>query len=157
MNHEILNPESSPTPLDDASALHHALVDQMKQSGVIQSPRVEAAFNAVPRHLFLPNVPLDQVYRDEAAVTKKQGESPLSSSTMPTLMAIMLEQLRLEPGHRVLEIGAGTGYNSALMAYLVGEAGKVTTVDIDKEIVATAREHLAAAGFELVEVICGDG
>ena len=157
MNHEILNPESSASSLKDASALHQALVDQMKQSGVIQSPQVEAAFIAVPRHLFLPDVQIDQVYRDDAVVTKKQGESPLSSSTMPTLMALMLEQLRLEPGHRVLEIGAGTGYNAALMAYLVGEAGKVTTIDIDEDIVATARGHLAAAGFERVEAICGDG
>jgi len=96
----------------------------MKQSGVIQSPQVEAALVAVPRHLFLPHVLLDQVYRDDAVVTKKQGDYPLSSSTMPSLMAMMLEQLRLEPGHRLLEIGAGTGYNAALMAHLVGEAGK---------------------------------
>jgi protein-L-isoaspartate(D-aspartate) O-methyltransferase len=157
MNNEILNSELSAASLKDASALHQALVDQMKQSGVIQSPRVEAAFVAVPRHLFLPDVPIDQVYQDDAVVTKKQDEISISSSTMPSLMAMMLEQLRLEPGHRVLEIGAGTGFNAALMAHIVGEAGKVMTVDIDEDIVAGARKHLAEAGFERVKVICGDG
>src|SRR5262245_25682000 len=105
MNNEILNSES-PTPhLNDASALHQALVDQMKQSGVIQSPQVEGAFVALPRHLFLPDMPIDQIYRDDAVVTKKQGEYSISSSTQPSLMAMMLEHLGLEPGHRVLEIG----------------------------------------------------
>ncbi|MGH3885395.1 MAG: methyltransferase domain-containing protein [Pseudonocardiaceae bacterium] len=61
------------------------------------------------------------------------------------------------PGHRVLEIGAGTGYNAALLAHLVGPAGKVTTVDIDSKVVRGARECLAAAGYRGVSVVCGDG
>jgi protein-L-isoaspartate O-methyltransferase len=59
---------------------------------------------------------------------------------------MMLEQLRLEPGHRILEVGAGTGYNAALMAAVTGEAGQVTAVDIDADLVGGARKHLAAAG-----------
>jgi protein-L-isoaspartate(D-aspartate) O-methyltransferase len=73
------------------------------------------------------------------------------------MMAIMLEQLQLQPGQRVLEIGAGTGYNAALMAHIVGETGHVVTVDIDEDIVEGARAHLAAAGFDRVEVLCADG
>jgi protein-L-isoaspartate(D-aspartate) O-methyltransferase len=69
----------------------------------------------------------------------------------------MLEQLSLEPGHRVLEIGAGTGYNAALMAHIVDDTGQVITMDIDKDLVESAREHLASAGFDQVEVVCGDG
>ncbi len=72
-------------------------------------------------------------------------------------MAIMLEQLQLEPGQRVLEIGTGTGYNAALMAHIVGETGQVITIDIDEDIVEGAREHLAAAGYDSVQVVCGDG
>ena len=104
--------------------LHHALVEELKGSGSIQSPEVEAAFRTVPRHLFLPGVPLEKVYSDEAIRTKSVGGVPVSSSSMPSIMAIMLEQLKLKPGHRVLEIGAGTGYNAALMAHIVGKAGK---------------------------------
>src|SRR5581483_5459570 len=72
-------------------------------------------------------------------------------------MAIMLEQLQLKPGLRVLEIGAGTGYNAALMAHIVGETGQVITIDIDEDIVYNARLHLVTAGFERVQVICADG
>ncbi len=141
----------------DAAVLQQALVDKLKQDGNIHSPPVEAAFRAVPRHLFLPGVPVEQVYRDEAIATKHQDGVAVSSSSQPAIMAIMLEQLGLEPGHRVLEIGAGTGYNAALIAHIVGDAGQVVTVDIDEDIVANAREHLATAGFGQVRVAHGDG
>jgi len=72
-------------------------------------------------------------------------------------MAIMLEQLGVRPGDRVLEIGAGTGYNAALLARLVGPEGRVVTVDLDEEIVAEARDRLHAAGLPEVAVIRGDG
>ncbi|MDQ5854177.1 MAG: methyltransferase, FxLD system [Chloroflexota bacterium] len=141
----------------DVQALHEALVDKLKRAGNITALPVEAAFRAVPRHLFLPDVALDKVYNDEAIPTKHQDGVAISSSSQPAIMAIMLEQLGLEPGHRVLEIGAGTGYNAALMAHIVGDTGQVITVDIDQDIVDTARKHLAAAGFERVQVVCGDG
>jgi protein-L-isoaspartate(D-aspartate) O-methyltransferase len=148
----------------DVCALHQALVDTLKRiqppyadDGLIHSPSVEAAFRAVPRHLFLPGVALDKAYSDEAIPTKHQDGVPISSSSQPAIMAIMLEQLGLRPGHRVLEIGAGTGYNAALMAHIVGDTGHVVTVDIDQDIVDKAREHLAAAGCDRVQVVCGDG
>ena len=72
-------------------------------------------------------------------------------------MAIMLELLDVAPGQRVLEIGAGTGYNAALLAHLVGETGTVTTLDIDEEVVREASDHLAAVGANEVEVHCADG
>ncbi|HKX30721.1 MAG TPA: methyltransferase, FxLD system [Blastocatellia bacterium] len=148
------------TPIEnpgDFSVLQQGLIDQLKNYGLLTSPKVEAAMHAVPRHLFLPDLPLDQVYRNEAIVTKREGERPLSSSSQPSAMVTMLEQLALEPGHHVLEIGAGTGFNAALMAELVGETGTVTTIDLDEETVREAREHLAAAGFERVRVHCADG
>jgi protein-L-isoaspartate(D-aspartate) O-methyltransferase len=57
----------------------------------------------------------------------------------------------------VLEIGAGTGYNAALLAHVVGEDGRVITLDLDDDIVAGARAHLAAAGVSGVRVVCADG
>src|SRR5215210_2312005 len=137
----------------DAAALHQALVDQLARAGLIRTPRVEAAFRAVPRHLFLPGLALDKVYSDVAIPTKHLDDVPISSSSQPAIMAIMLEQLGLEPGHRVLEIGAGTGYNAALMAHIVGATGRVITLDIDEDIVDNARRHLAAAGCDQVQVV----
>ena len=73
------------------------------------------------------------------------------------MVAAMLEQLRLPEGGSVLEIGAGTGYNAALLAALAGPSGRVVTMDIDPKVADEARHHLAAAGARNVEVICGDG
>jgi protein-L-isoaspartate(D-aspartate) O-methyltransferase len=141
----------------DAFALQQALVEHLKKSNNITIPAVEAAFRAVPRHLFLPDVPLEEAYNDQAIATKFYNGTAISSSSQPAVMAIMLEQLQLEPGHRVLEIGAGTGYNAALMAHIVGESGQVITIDIDDDTVAGARAHLASANFNSVQVICSDG
>ncbi|MCC5622960.1 methyltransferase domain-containing protein [Nostoc sp. CHAB 5715] len=143
--------------MSNISALHQSLVERLKQQGLIRTPRVETAFRAVPRHLFLPDVPLKKVYKDEAIVTKRLDGQAVSSSSQPAVMAIMLEQLDLQPGDRVLEIGAGTGYNAALMAHIVGETGQVIAIDIDEDIVEDARQHLAKAGFEQVKVVCTDG
>jgi protein-L-isoaspartate(D-aspartate) O-methyltransferase len=133
------------------------LVEHLQSAGLITRPEVAAAFLAVPRHLFLPNLPLAEVYSDAAIPTKMQDGRAISSSSQPAMMAIMLEQLDLQPGQNVLEIGAGTGYNAALLGRLVGPAGRVVTIDLDDDIVAAAREHLAAAGSENVQVVCADG
>ncbi len=143
--------------MDQAEQLHLHLVEMLRADGSIRSPRVEEAFRAIPRHIFLPDTPLEKVYQNEPVVTKREEHIPLSSSSQPSLMAIMLEQLDLRPGHRVLEIGAATGYNAALMRHIVGSTGHVTTLDIDEDLVAGARTHLAAAGFPDVEVIARDG
>jgi protein-L-isoaspartate(D-aspartate) O-methyltransferase len=141
----------------DPSALRQALVDELARGGHLGSPAIERAFRDVPRHLFLPDVAPDEVYRDRYIATKKVDGEVVSSSSQPQIMAIMLDQLGLEPGHRVLEIGAGTGYNAALMAHIVGDTGEVTALDLDQDIVDGARAHLAAAGFERVRVVCADG
>jgi protein-L-isoaspartate(D-aspartate) O-methyltransferase len=135
------------------------LVDELRASGRLTSDPVEAAFRAVPRHVFLPELdPVTQAYQDEPFVIKTdEGGLPVSSSSQPAIMAIMLEQLGVAAGQRVLEIGTGTGYNAAVMAHLVGPAGSIVTVDIDPELVDRARSSLVAAGYPDVVVICGDG
>jgi protein-L-isoaspartate(D-aspartate) O-methyltransferase len=145
------------TPPTVAAALQAALIKHLQDTGSLTRPEVAAAFLAVPRDLFLPNLPLDEVYRDEAIPTKMEGGHAISSSSQPAIMAIMLEQLEVSPGQRVLEIGAGTGYNAALLGQLVGARGRVIAVDIDDDIVEAARLHLAAAGAQNVEVVRGDG
>ncbi|HWC83884.1 MAG TPA: methyltransferase domain-containing protein, partial [Pseudonocardiaceae bacterium] len=76
---------------------------------------------------------------------------------MPTVVAMMLGQLDPQPGENVLEIGAGTGYNAALLAELVGDTGQVTTIDIDLNVTAHARATLADTGYDQVRVITADG
>ena len=72
-------------------------------------------------------------------------------------MALMLEQLSVQPGMAVLEIGTGTGYNAALLGQLVGPGGTVLTVDVDPAVTGPAKHHLAAAGASNVEVVTADG
>jgi protein-L-isoaspartate(D-aspartate) O-methyltransferase len=119
---------------------------------------VQAAFRAVPRHLFLPGLPPAAAYRDEALVIKYDTCGvPVSSSSQPAMMAIMLDQLGLAAGHRVLEIGTGSGYNAAIMAHIVGPRGRVVSVDIDPVLVARAQGRLTAAGYGAVQALCADG
>lgn len=143
--------------MDQAVGLRNTLVENLKQQKNITDARVEQTFRAVPRHLFIPDVPLEKAYADEAIVTKTIDEIPVSSISQPAIVAIMLEQLALEKGERVLEIGAGTGYNAALMAHLVDANGHVTTIDLDEDIVERARENLTRAKVTNVQVICADG
>lgn len=139
------------------TALRHALIEELQRKGALTDARIAAAFAAVPRHLFLPGLDPERVYRDEAIITKQQEGINLSSSSQPAMMAIMLGQLAVEPGQRILEIGAGTGYNAALLRTLVGTSGHVTTIDVDDDIVAAARAGLTAAGYGDVVTILGDG
>jgi protein-L-isoaspartate(D-aspartate) O-methyltransferase len=141
----------------DVDALRQKLVDELKTMGVIKSLQVEAAFCAVPRHLFVPGRLLAEVYTDRVIVTKEIDGMPVNSCEQPAIVPVMLEQLGLEPGQRVLEIGAGTGQTAALMAHIVGESGQVITMDIEPDLVSSAREHLAAAGLARVQVVCADG
>jgi protein-L-isoaspartate(D-aspartate) O-methyltransferase len=133
-------------------------VTHLQETGVLRDPAVTEAFQAVLRHRFLPGKRLAYVYEDTAIPTKTDGKGvPLSSSSQPAIMALMLQQLRLEAGQRVLEIGTGTGYNAALLDRLVTPGGQVHTLDIDDEVCAQARANLKAAGVEGVRVLHADG
>ncbi|MBF6591005.1 MAG: methyltransferase domain-containing protein [Ktedonobacterales bacterium] len=139
------------------SVLRARMVERLRASGVLRDALVERALATVPRHRFLPGLPLDQAYADIAVPTHFDGDTPISSASQPAIVAIMLQQLQPFAGMRVLEIGAGTGYNAALLAELVGPAGRVTTVDIDAVIADEARAHLEGAGYPTVRVVAADG
>lgn len=140
----------------EAIALRRGLVDDLLNAGSIRSTQVEAAFRRVPRHLFAPEVSVEQAYANDTVRTRRDAMGVTTSSvSAPWLQAAMLEQAGLEAGMRCLEIGSG-GYNAALMAELVGPTGAVTTVDIDPDIVERARACLASAGYERVRVVLAD-
>jgi protein-L-isoaspartate(D-aspartate) O-methyltransferase len=134
------------------------LVAEVLQTSGVRDERITAALRDVPRHLFLPHLAPEEAYLDDAIVTKRDAEGqPISSSSQPAIMAIMLDQLTLATGQRVLEIGAGTGYNAALISHIIGPSGAVVSVDIDPDLVETARGHLASAGYPGVTVVAADG
>lgn len=96
---------------------------------------------------------------DRALAVKPPGpDGEVTSTASATrVLAAQLDLLELEPGHSVLEIGTGPGYFAAVLAEVVGPAGWVTTVDIDAEVAEPAAARLAAAGYEQVQVVVGDG
>jgi protein-L-isoaspartate(D-aspartate) O-methyltransferase len=129
------------------------LVQLLMDKGVLTDPLVAEAMATVPRELFVPDHARGDAYADKVLVTKWDDSGlAISSASQPAIVAIMLEQLRLEPRHSVLEIGAGTGYNAALLGRL---AARVITVDIDEDIARAARGRLT--GVDNVEVRHGDG
>ncbi|MGW2301143.1 methyltransferase, FxLD system [Streptomyces sp. NPDC001809] len=134
------------------------LVDQITSSRALPEA-VERAMRTVGREVFLPGLDPSRAYVDEAVSIKENpdGPLPLSLASVPSTVAMMLAQLDAQPGDRILEIGAGTGYNAALLAEIVGDGGAVTTVDIDSDAALHARHRLNAAGYERVTVIERDG
>ncbi|MYS23588.1 protein-L-isoaspartate(D-aspartate) O-methyltransferase [Streptomyces sp. DvalAA-14] len=142
----------------EAARLRDSLVDQIREYGYARLPAVEAALRAVPRHLFVPDAPLEDAYANATVAIKQDTDGTvISCASQPSVVAAMLDQLEAQPGNRILELGAGTGYNAALLAHLVGDAGYITTIDVDEDLVEGARAHLAAAGFTNVDVLTRDG
>jgi protein-L-isoaspartate(D-aspartate) O-methyltransferase len=142
----------------DLQLLRDALLAEIRGHGGATDPLVADALRTVPRHLFVPDVPVDVAYRDDAIVTKRDADGqPVSSSSQPTIMAVMLDQLGVARGQRVLEVGAGTGYNAALLAYIVGDDRAVVSIDIDDDLVDRARANVVEAGYPEVRMVCADG
>ncbi|MEU1281163.1 methyltransferase domain-containing protein [Streptomyces sp. NPDC005805] len=162
----------------EGAAARAALVREIVADGGLRDPAWRAAFAEVPRHLFVPcyfavrsgvhermwrEDPdpvrradwLHGAYRDGPLATRLRDGDLVSSSSQPSLMALMLDALDLRTGDTVLEIGAGTGYNAALLAHRLGDEA-VTTIDLDPEITESARRHLDAAGYHPA-VVTGDG
>jgi protein-L-isoaspartate(D-aspartate) O-methyltransferase len=163
-----------------AEEANRQLVDQLIARGALWSRPLIEAFRCTPRHLFLDRVyhhqrgpgwrevetaspgeaELRLIYSDRALTTRlsePEDDRPavaISSSSQPSLMAQMLEDLRLSPGLRVLEVGAGTGYNAALLARVVGS---VVSLDVDRRVLAEAQRHLACLPDRRVALRHGDG
>jgi protein-L-isoaspartate(D-aspartate) O-methyltransferase len=99
--------------------------------------------------------------RDPAQPPQEGDAVAISSSSQPSLMAQMLEDLRLHRGQRLLEVGAGTGYNAALLAHVLGTdphgGALVFSIDVDREVLDGARRHLSVLPDRAVELYHCDG
>ncbi|MFC9688185.1 methyltransferase, FxLD system [Kribbella sp. NPDC056951] len=141
-----------------ADRLRHALVEEVVNEGRVRTPSIKEAMETVPRHLFVPGASLEQAYANSTVDIKRAEDgTSISCASQPGVVGLMLEQLKVEPGHNVLEVGAGTGYNAGLLGHLVGISGCVTTIDVDDDLVINARSHLTSAGIGNVTVVHGDG
>ncbi|NEW73741.1 methyltransferase, FxLD system [Streptomyces rhizosphaericus] len=150
--------ETFVTPVTDPAELREALVSRLIEGGHLRTPDVIAAFRNTERHRFLPGVDLHKAYVEDAVPIKhdETGEM-ISCISAPSIVATQLEQLGAEPGHKVLEAGAATGYNARLLGQLVAPGGHVWTVDVDQDLVDGAQKNLAEAGASNVTVVLADG
>lgn len=131
------------------------MVDGLSESGALRSPSVRAALLAVDRARFVPGDALD-AYRDAPVVLQLgPGGEATSTISQPTMVVLMLEELAMQPGDRVLEVGTASGWNAALLAHLVGVDGLVVTIEIDESLSEAAGERLS----EVANVwrLVGDG
>ncbi|NEA87202.1 methyltransferase, FxLD system [Streptomyces sp. SID7958] len=133
------------------------MVQRLIETGDAHSPRVVAAFRKVPRHLAVPGAEMAASYDPEnPLITKTDATGQhVSSVSAPRVQAMQIEQADIQPGMNVLEIGSG-GVNAAYLAELVGESGRVVTMDIDPEVTQRARDFLKTTGYRNVTVITSD-
>lgn len=150
--------ETTVTPVTDTTRLSEALAQRLVDSGHLRTQAAINAFRTTDRHAFLPGADLDSAYKEDAVPIKhdEHGEM-ISCISAPSIVATQLEQLGAAAGHKVLEAGAATGYNAALLGKIVSPGGQVWTLDVDEDLVAGADKHLADAGVDNATAVVADG
>jgi len=158
-----MNSESELAPIRDAYA------KQVLNTARINDVRLEHAFATIPREHFLGEGPW-QIFHPGVGYIETADSNPAQvyvdqpiallparqlNNGQPSLHAILLAHAGIRNGDQVVHIGAGTGYYTALMSYLVGESGRVTAIEFDPEL--TLRARTALVTYPNVSVLQGDG
>jgi len=133
----------------DPEAERQRLVDRLRDDSRVRDPRILEAFMRTPRHLFMPEGQRPRAYQDRALPLVEQ-----QTISQPTMIAIMLDELRCQPEDRALEVGGGCGYAAALLGQLVAE---VHAIEIRPTLAEMARATLRLLGTPNVVVHVGDG
>jgi protein-L-isoaspartate(D-aspartate) O-methyltransferase len=134
---------------DEFAEARRRMVEEQLAARGIHDPRVLEAISSLPRHLFVEPELRDRAYRD-CALPARGGQT----ISQPWIVARMLQLAAITPGLRVLEIGTGTGYQTALLARLAGE---VCTMERIAPLLDEARARLETMGFANVRYSVGDG
>ncbi|CAM5273365.1 methyltransferase, FxLD system (plasmid) [Streptomyces viridifaciens] len=155
--HDTAHP-AAPGESPEAARRRTEMTDRVAAANPSLPQEVLAALRTVPRHRFAPEQDLAAAYDDDLPLITRRDENGRATSSVSAvwLQADMISKLHLEPGATVLEVGAG-GYNAELLAHIVGEHGRVVTVDIDEYVVHRTRRFTAEAGSGRVLALRGDG
>jgi protein-L-isoaspartate(D-aspartate) O-methyltransferase len=127
------------------------LIIYLKNSKFLTDERVESALRNIPRHEFVPESELDYAYNNEPLPIMKN-----QTISQPGVVTRMTEWLDVKDGQKILEIGTGSGWQSAILSYLVG-SGSVYSIERHSELVKFAQENLKKLNIGNVHVILGDG
>jgi protein-L-isoaspartate(D-aspartate) O-methyltransferase len=127
------------------------LITIMKKTGFLNDDKIELAIRKNPRHEFVPISLKEEAYEDKPlSIMKNQTIS------QPSVVARMTEWLDVKERQKILEIGCGSGWQTAILSYLVGH-GKVYSIERHSELVEFAKKNLDKLGINNVKVILGDG
>ena len=127
------------------------LIIYLKNSKFLTDDRVEFALRNIPRHEFVPESELDYAYNNEPLPIMKN-----QTISQPGVVTRMTEWLDVKDGQKILEIGTGSGWQSAILSYLVG-TGDIYSVERHPKLVKFAQENLKKFKIDNVNVILGDG
>ena len=134
----------TPTGIDN-------LIKTIRESGFLTTDKVESAFRNIPRHEIVPVSELDRAYYNEPlAIMKDQTIS------QPGVVSRMTEWLDVKDGQKILEIGTGSGWQTGILSYLVGN-GIVYSIERHSELANFAKTNLEKLGIDNTRVIVGDG
>ncbi len=134
---------------DSFEASRRRMVENQLKGRDITDPRVLAAMAAVPRHRFVPPYLAGMAYFDQP-LPIGQGQT----ISQPYIVALMTQWAEIKPGHKVLEVGTGSGYQAAVLAEITD---RVFTIELLPELGRTAQERLKELGYRRVQVKIGDG
>ncbi len=141
-------------PTQDFSEQRRGMVLRYERAGYIRTEAMARAMLRVPRESFMDFNYIRYAYSDQPFPIPGDGRQTISA---PYMYPVTYEPLRLKPGDRVLEVGAGSGYGAALARELVGEEGVVVAVEINDVTCRFAEANLRGAGYGDVIVVHGDG
>lgn len=128
------------------------LINYWTKSGIIKDKKVIEAFKKIPREEFVLKEFRDEAYSDEA-LPLIEGQT----ISQPTTVMIMTQALEVKPGQKILEVGAGSGYQACLLSCLTGEKGKVYTIERIHELVELAKSNIKKLKIKNIEIVKGDG
>jgi protein-L-isoaspartate(D-aspartate) O-methyltransferase len=136
----------------DLDEENEELIEHIKSVGYLKSKQIEEALRKMPRYLFVP----------ESMKHLACNDMPLSigynqTISQPSTVVAMTEALKVKKNQKVLEIGTGSGWQAAILSYLVGEKGYVYSIETIKELAEYAKKNIKKLGIKNVEIIARDG
>ncbi len=141
--------------MNSSTSEYENLIDSLIRDGYLKTPEIIEAFKAIDRIDFVP-----EEYKSEAYINAPLPIDFGQTISQPLTVAFMMELLESKPGEKILDVGAGSGWTAGLLAYLVGEKGKVIAMERISELKQMAERNISKYNFikkGIIGVVLGDG